>query len=123
MGLRRAYKVAPYTMFMYGPQIALRVMRQEKDVLMSVLRPFVFDPLLDWTRGSKGGAQEGSEHLSRVESRLLGNVEEPLKKKNQRKNTLSHHPLSVEGQVKHVIQEAMDHENLAQMYWGWAPYL
>merc|ERR1719427_1680445 len=109
--------------FRIGCQIALRVMRQEKDVLMSVLRPFVFDPLLDWTRGSKGGAQEGSEHLSRVESRLLGNVEEPLKKKNQRKNTLSHHPLSVEGQVKHVIQEAMDHENLAQMYWGWAPYL
>ena len=26
-------------------------------------------------------------------------------------------------QVAHVVEQATDKENLAQMYWGWAPYL
>ena len=32
-------------------------------------------------------------------------------------------PLSVEGQVDHLINQAMDIDNLAAMYWGWSPFL
>ncbi len=31
-------------------------------------------------------------------------------------------PLSVVGQVNHLIEEATSHENLSQMYLGWAAY-
>ena len=34
-------------MFRIACELALSVMRKEKDVLMSMLRPFVFDPLVD----------------------------------------------------------------------------
>ena len=103
-------------------------MRNEKDVLMSMLRPFVFDPLVDWAKDNKsksGGADIGQEHLKRVEDRLTGFVTDPLenKKKEKRKKTLINHSLSVEGQVNHLISEAKDTNNLAVMYWGWAPYL
>eukprot|EP00092_Neocalanus_flemingeri_P036099 GFUD01039303.1.p1 GENE.GFUD01039303.1~~GFUD01039303.1.p1 ORF type:complete len:867 (+),score=277.66 GFUD01039303.1:193-2601(+) len=109
--------------FRISCEIALSVMRKERDVLMSVLRPFVFDPLVDWAKGSKsGGAEEGMEALRRVQERLTGNVSSNLKK-DQRKKGLVNHPLSVEGQVNHVIEQATDQDNLAQMYWGWAPYL
>ena len=108
--------------FRISCEVALSVMRKERDVLMSVLRPFVFDPLVDWAKGSKsGGAGEGLQALSRVEERLSGNVSST--KKDQRKKTLVNHPLSVEGQVNYVIEEATGHDNLAVMYWGWAPYL
>ena len=114
--------------FRIACEIALSVMRNEKDVLMSMLRPFVFDPLVDWTKENKskcGGADIGQEHLKRVEDRLTGYVTDPLesKKKEKRKKTLINHGLSVEGQVNHLIREAKDIDNLAVMYWGWAPYL
>ena len=114
--------------FRIACEIALNVMRNEKDVLMSMLRPFVFDPLVDWAKDNKsksGGADIGQEHLKRVEDRLTGFVTDPLenKKKEKRKKTLINHSLSVEGQVNHLISEAKDTNNLAVMYWGWAPYL
>lgn len=32
-------------------------------------------------------------------------------------------PLSIEGHVHYLIQEAMDDKLLCQMYLGWGPYL
>lgn len=32
-------------------------------------------------------------------------------------------PRSVEGQVQHLLMEAMDPDNLSRMYCGWQPYL
>ena len=90
-------------------------MRQEKDLIMSVLRPFVYDPLVDWTK-SKAGGEEGPVHLKRVEDRLTGIVTDPLeiKKNRKRKKSLLGHPLSVEGQVIHLIKEATDPDNLVR---------
>ena len=113
--------------FRIACEIALKVMRDEKDVLMSMLRPFIYDPLVDWAKGSKtGGVDTGKTHLTRVEDRLSGVVTDPLEKKKDEKRskkTLINHALSVEGQVSHVINEATTVNNLAVMYWGWAPYL
>jgi len=114
-------------------EVALAVMRRERDVLMSMLRPFVFDPLLDWTKGSRaaGGTErttEGTESLRRVEERLTGteattSVRERLQGKERRSRPPLTHPLSVAGQVGHVVEQAVDMANLSSMYWGWAPYL
>ena len=101
--------------FRIACEISLRVMRQEKDLIMSVLRPFVYDPLVDWTK-SKAGGEEGPVHLKRVEDRLTGIVTDPLeiKKNRKRKKSLLGHPLSVEGQVIHLIKEATDPDNLVR---------
>ena len=127
--------------FRLACEICLSVMRKEKDLIMSVLRPFVYDPLVDWTK-SKAGGNVGTNHLKRVEDRLSGIVTEHLSsndKAKKRKKSLQGHPLSVEGQVSHLITEATDQDNLvrlvsslncwslfcffqAAMYWGWAPY-
>ena len=99
--------------FRIACEIALSVMRKEKDLIMSVLRPFVYDPLVDW-RKSKSGKDEGTSHLKRVEDRLSGIVTDSLVnlKAKKRKKSLLGHPLSVEGQVNHLILEATDLDNL-----------
>ena len=110
--------------FRIACEIALKVMRNEKEVLMSLLRPFVCDPLVDWSKGNKtSGAEMGLKVLKRVEDRLSGVVENGVLEKDKRKKSLINHALSVEGQVDHIIKEASDTNNLAVMYWGWAPYL
>ena len=98
--------------FRIACEIALRVMRQEKDLIMSVLRPFVYDPLVDWTRSRR---EEGTVHLSRVQDRLSGLVTESLSNKTKkRKKCLVGHPLSVEGQVNHLVSEATSRDNLVR---------
>jgi len=112
--------------FRISCEVALAVMRRQKDVLMSVLRPFVFDPLVEWVtsrdrQSSKGEepSKPGLEALKNIEDRLTGNVGNDKKKQK----VMVQHPLSVAGQVAHVIEEATSEDNLAEMYWGWAPYL
>ena len=83
-------------------------MRREKELIMSVLRPFVDDPLVDWTRAG-GDQQWGRVHLGAVEDRLGGTI--TLKKKK----ILQVQPLSVEGQVNHLITEATDLNNLVRI--------
>ena len=39
--------------FKIACEVALGLMRNQKDVLMSALRPFYFDPLLDWVPDGK----------------------------------------------------------------------
>ena len=123
--------------FRIACEIALGVMRKEKDVLMSTLRPFACDPLIDWVKESRDkgekearGVDIGLGHLKRVEDRLTGVVTSRLEKNkgkekevDKKKQALTSHPLSVQGQVDYVVSEAMDPDNLAVMYWGWAPYL
>ncbi|CAB4067803.1 ATR [Lepeophtheirus salmonis] len=111
---------------------SLNLMRKEKDVLTSTLRPFYFDPLLDWMpRHSKSAKtpstakveavnEKAVDALKNIERRLNGYV--VCRKKNNRK-TPSSMPLSVSGQVDFLINEAMSEDNLSQMYLGWAPYL
>ena len=121
--------------FRISCEVALGLMRREKEVLMSMLRPFVFDPLMDWTKGARvaGGTEstvEGRECLRRVEERLTGteaitSIRERLENKKRGKATEKslQQPLSVVGQVARLTEQARDFDNLACMYFGWAPYL
>ena len=121
--------------FRISCEVALGLMRREKEVLMSMLRPFVFDPLMDWTKGARvaGGTEstvEGRECLRRVEERLTGteaitSIRERLenKKRGKAAEKSLQQPLSVVGQVARLTEQARDFDNLACMYFGWAPYL
>lgn len=106
-------------------EVALGLMREQKDVLMSALRPFYFDPLLDWVpdgRHKKTDTGEvvnekAVETLKSIENKLNGLVE------TKKKTTNINMPLSVAGQVQHLIKEATNDELLSQMYLGWGSYL
>jgi len=107
-------------------KVTLRVMRDDRDSLMSVLKTFIFDPLVEWSKPVKGGRSNPTEtgeirnekaqtHVTHIEDRLRG----VMKSKNKPPGL----PLSVEGHVSHLIKEATEERNLCQMYVGWAAYM
>ncbi|KNC28437.1 Serine/threonine-protein kinase ATR [Lucilia cuprina] len=101
-------------------EITLRLLKDESKTLMSVLRPFVYD--LGAINRLKGKTTSGLEitdpkaitDVKRIEERLQGYVKRTLG------NSM---PLSTEGQVNFLINEATDIDNLASMYIGWGSYI
>ncbi|KAI9986699.1 hypothetical protein PInf_025654 [Phytophthora infestans] len=129
-------------------EVTMRLLRENKATLRSVLESFIHDPLVEWGRRGKTTqsdavssktAAELSSELSKQETRLvlraiddrlrgiynLGDAIRPLVSSSHR-NILPENetlPLSVQGQVDKLIDEATSNENLAQMYIGWMPFL
>lgn len=112
-------------------EVTLRVMRNEKNALISVLHTFAYDPLLEWetstsSKSNKKGEDKDEKNemvgankdavkiMKNITSRLIG------KTKGVKTKGL---PLSIEGQVQQLINEATAIENLAEMYIGWAAFL
>nr|CAI5838056.1 unnamed protein product [Callosobruchus analis] len=103
----------------------LRVLRHNANILMSIVTPFVYDPLVSWTRNMGAPPlnnhnpertnDEAVDHIKNIELRLQGTVK-------SRHKTLTM-PLSVDGQTNYLINEAISIDNLCQMYIGWGPYL
>lgn len=131
---------------------AMRTLRENRDTLLSVLEPFVKDPVINWKRyrsqqqrgsnGSSNGrfeediAVEAKQKMSAIDERLRGiyNLRNPNYKKIMRTDRVesqqeeddefSHPiPLSVDGQVGKMIAEATSSENLVQLYVGWMPWV
>ncbi|KAL7687930.1 putative serine/threonine-protein kinase ATM [Plasmopara halstedii] len=129
-------------------EVTMKLLRENKATLRSVLESFIHDPLVEWGRRGKAtqssansgkSAAELSSERSKQETRLvlrtiddrlcgiynLGDAIRPLVSASHRSllpenETL---PLSVQGQVDKLIHEATSHENLARMYIGWMPFL
>ncbi|XP_062573409.1 serine/threonine-protein kinase ATR-like [Saccostrea cucullata] len=109
-------------------EVTLRVMRDQMDPLMSVLRTFIHDPLVEWRRKTKAQKTETElaqgeihndqalVHVQNIESRLKGIRRGTMQKPRSV-------ALSVEGHVNYLLQEATSLDNLCQMYVGWAAYL
>nr|XP_034325117.1 serine/threonine-protein kinase ATR isoform X2 [Crassostrea gigas] len=112
-------------------EVTLRVMRDQMDPLMSVLRTFIHDPLVEWRRKSKTQKMNPADtelaqgeihndqalvHVQNIESRLKGIRRGTMQKPRSV-------ALSVEGHVNYLLQEATSLDNLCQMYIGWAAYL
>lgn len=135
-----------------GMQTAMRTLRNNRDTLLSVLEPFLKDPVIDWKRhrnqqnknsaANQTGAQihsdkqakEAKRSIKVIDERLQGiyNLRNPNLKKYRRRDRATNQdnddyahlvPLPVEGQVQRMIQEATSHENLVQLYVGWMPWL
>lgn len=122
---------------------ALGTLRQNKDTLLSVLEPFVTDPVIDWRRNrtqQKSQTESGVHNktaisIRGIDERLRGIVtlKNPNKKKVKQGNLTiisedaddkTHSvPLSVHGQVDKLIAEATSSKNLVQLYVGWMPWL
>jgi serine/threonine-protein kinase ATR len=128
-------------------QAAMGVLRDNRDTLLSVLEPFLKDPVIDWKRyrsqqkSRKGGStedrqtKEAKRSINVIDERLKGiyNLRNPNHQKIRRTDGLSMDqqddeqshllPLSVEGQVHKMIAEATSVENLVQLYVGWMPWV
>lgn len=101
-------------------EVTLRVMRAQQQTLMSVIRPFIYDPLLTW---KKSAQTDGTERTDSDAMNNVQNIEERLKGFVRIERKTSSIPLSTEGQVNFVIKEATDINNLAPMYPGWSPFM
>lgn len=137
--------------FRQGLKSAMTILRDNRDTLLSVLEPFLKDPVIDWRRyrsHQRGKASENvlastqdrrtmeaKRFINVIDERLKGiyNLRNPNAKKIRRtdgynneevEDELTHLlPLSVEGQVHKMIEEATKSENLVQLYVGWMPWV
>ncbi|XP_024085878.1 serine/threonine-protein kinase atr-like isoform X2 [Cimex lectularius] len=110
--------------FLKSCEITNKVLRSNTDQLISVIKPFMYDiDMAPKSIGSEGIDfinEEAKQNIINVQKRLAGTVRTkaaanvPVKQSN---------PLSVEGQIRYLVNEATSHTNLCQMYCGWAPYL
>eukprot|EP00727_Mastigamoeba_balamuthi_P010260 m51a1_g5857 hypothetical protein (2841) ;mRNA; r:365248-375650 len=103
-------------------EITMRLLRANHETLLSVLEGFVYDPLLEWSRGSVPASGE-CENTTGVESlkctaRILQG-----KPKKEAEGAAQHRALSVTEQVSRAIAEAQSPENLSRMYMGWTPFI
>lgn len=107
-------------------EVTLRILRAQKQILMSVLRPFIYDPLVTWKKTSSHQYLLPDGSSERTDSDAMSNVrniEDRLKGYVKVDKKMSNLPLSTDGQANYVIKEATDIHNLAAMYVGWAPYM
>lgn len=101
----------------------LRVLRNNIDMLMSIVRPFVYDPLVSWPRSPNSISSHNAERTNEQAVEHIRNIEQRLQGIIKTKGRVSSIPLSVEGQTDNLIEEAMSVDNLCQMYIGWGAYL
>lgn len=128
----------------------MTVLRDNRDTLLSVLEPFVKDPVINWkklrssqqrTNSSSRAVphpdkskEDAKQKMSVIDERLRGiyNLRNPNLSRILRKDGHKYQsdeelrnelPLSVEGQVHKLIAEATSHENLVQLYVGWMPWV
>ncbi|KAJ2500918.1 hypothetical protein GGH96_002332 [Coemansia sp. RSA 1972] len=103
-------------------ELALGLLREHRDALMSVLESFLHDPLVEWSRRTTRAASRSKETVdgqpNEHASRSLSAIRRKLQGSLQ-----GMAPLSVEGQVDELIQQATDPKRLCQMYVGWAPFM
>lgn len=97
--------------FRKSSELTLGLLRQERDTLMTVLETFLYDPTTDFVgnkkkRSTAGVPETPAEILESVATKLKGLL---------RGETV---PLSTEGYVDALIQEATSRFRLASMYIG-----
>jgi len=107
-------------------EVTLKILRDYKEPLITILKTFIYDPLVEWkTSNSKSNevgetvSAKGQLHLQNITSRLKGMHARQWISANTKIKAL---PLSVEGHVNTLIKEATDEKNLSLMYIGWAAF-
>jgi serine/threonine-protein kinase ATR len=96
-------------------ELTMSMLRQNEDTLMTILETFLYDPTADFI-----GKKKSRQH-SEVPDTPEGVLESV---RNKVRGLLPNEsvPLSVEGYVQLLIEQATDPLNLARMYIGWCPF-
>jgi serine/threonine-protein kinase ATR len=93
-------------------EITLEVLRGNRETLMSVLEPLVHDPLVE-ALPNKNSSRPKSDFMQ-----VMDGINKLLK--GQFAGIL---PLSVQGHVHKLLEDATNEVSLCQMYIGWTPWL
>lgn len=110
-------------------EIALGILRDNKDSLMSVLQAMVHDPLGEWVaterraRAKHGDAGAPAQGASAGARKALKGVSDKLDGKLRRPGLSDEVRHTTKNLVHMLICDATSPQNLGQMYIGWAPYL
>ncbi|MCJ8745312.1 hypothetical protein PDJAM_G00128940 [Pangasius djambal] len=114
-------------LFRQACEVTLRLMRDQREPLMSVLKTFLHDPLVEWSKPAKGPsktqANESGEIVNEKAKTHVLDIDQRLQGVIKNRNKVMGLPLSIEGHVHYLIQEATDDNLLCLMYLGWGPYL
>ncbi|XP_054652391.1 serine/threonine-protein kinase ATR isoform X2 [Dunckerocampus dactyliophorus] len=114
-------------LFRQACEVTLRLMRDQREPLMSVLKTFLHDPLVEWSKQGKGlcktQANETGEIVNEKAKTHVCDIEQRLQGVIKSRNKVLGLPLSIEGHVHYLIQESTDDKLLCLMYLGWGPYL
>jgi len=99
-------------------ELALEQLRENREALLNVLSTMRHDPLVEWRRrnakedaSGRSNSEEAEKELAKIDLKLRGVL--------QAHGTM---PLSVQGQVQHLINDATNIYNLSQMYVWWMPW-
>lgn len=116
-------------LFSKGCEHVLKVLRENKQYIMGILDVLKYDPLYNWTlsplRKRKFEAMFDSEKpMLQVEQAMkLDNYSEACTAIDTILKKLEGRALTNEAIVRELIREATDIENLALIFYGWAPFL
>ncbi|EJD01349.1 uncharacterized protein FOMMEDRAFT_111106 [Fomitiporia mediterranea MF3/22] len=122
--------------FRNASEITLQLLRDNKDILMSVLDAFIHDPLVEWEdekrkmerkarRTGDINAVKESVNLRNLAKTALTPIERKLRgmySKDTNRNDRKDKEISTSNLVQMLIEEATDLRNLSKMYPGWAPW-
>lgn len=112
--------------FRRASEITMKVMRKEKDALLTTLRPFISDPCSDWIKAIHSRGDDKGSYANWPAKVKIQITERKLKgfpRSRKFKPLTLIDSYSVEAQVDNLIEEATDNYNLCQMYSGWCPHI
>lgn len=99
-------------------EVTLRVLQKESSILLSYLQPFIYDPLVSTSAEYAMHVKNAKRNIQRLEARLNRQV----KFKSNQTDKLEQ-PISLEGQVTYIIDEARNVDNLSKMFFGWGAWM
>lgn len=108
-------------------EVTLKILRDYREPLTTILKTFIYDPLVEWKTPASFKSNESGEtisakgqvHLQNIICRLKGMHTKQWISASSKVKAL---PLSVEGHVNTLIKEATDDRNLSLMYIGWSAF-
>eukprot|EP00967_Tisochrysis_lutea_P091075 scaffold130549_cov31-Tisochrysis_lutea.AAC.1 len=99
-------------------ELTLEQLRNHREALLNVLSTMRHDPLVEWKKRNQRedtsgrlDSEEADKELGKIDKKLKGILP-----------THGNTPLSVQGQVQHLINDATNVYNLSQMYIWWMPW-
>jgi ataxia telangiectasia mutated family protein len=101
--------------FSKSAESTLSVLRKNSDTVLTILSAIVSDPLYRWSSSPSTSDDATNEAAQRVMSKVHDKLQ------GFEVGTSGVH--TVAGQVKFLINEARDPNNLCNMYSGWQPWV
>lgn len=98
-------------------EVTLKLMQNEKNTLMSYLRPFIYDPMI------RNRTKDEMESVDPSAMQNLKTIDKKLKGIVRRYKGSTEIPLSSSGHVSFIIDEATSDQNLSVMFYHWNPYV